>query len=698
MSGPRRRVRPKAAAEISPAVLLWMLRILIPLGGYRAFVMSHGFCNDSIAVAIGMEAWVDLEDREYDEQAVRAEMRKRHQEYERATGNVAMPACLISNVNRLSKLVGLSEVDCRVLEFSVLINNDRALDDVADWLGHISSMKTFQILSVLLDLPESDIRDSLSGSGVLARSGLVSMNRHGAHTLRGKLELLSDDFADHILSSDADPISLLRNTVSLSAAPELSLADFKHIAPSLAVLRPYLRRSISAGRKGVNVFVHGDPGTGKSQLTRVLAKELGCELFEVACEDSDGDPVSGERRLRAFRAAQSFFSQRKALVLFDEVEDVFNDGDDVFGRKSTAQKRKAWINRMLEENSVPTLWLSNSIGGLDPAFVRRFDMVVELPVPPKKQRLHIIEEACSDLLDASSMARISESESLAPAVVTRAASVVRLIRQDLDDSGASSAMALLIDSTLEAQGHKGILLNDSTRLPEIYDPVFIQADCNLAKVAVGLMGSKSGRLCLYGPPGTGKTAYGQWLAEQLDVPLVTRRASDFLSKWLGETERNIARAFKQAAQEGALLLIDEVDSFLQDRRGAQHSWEVSHVNEMLTQMESFPGVFVASTNLMVGLDQAALRRFDLKVKFGFLRGEQVTELFSRCCKQLNLPGPQTLDMTQLERLQKLTPGDFASVIRQSKFRSFECSAALIDALHSECAMKEGTSKTIGFLS
>lgn len=93
-----------------------------------------------------------------------------------------------------------------------------------------------------------------------------------------------------------------------------------------------------------------------------------------------------ERRLRAYRAAQSFFGRRRALILFDEVEDVFDDGDSLFGRKSTAQRRKAWVNRALEQNAVPALWLSNSISGIDPAIMRRFDMVIEVPVPPREQR------------------------------------------------------------------------------------------------------------------------------------------------------------------------------------------------------------------------------------------------------------------------------------------------------------------------
>ena len=92
--------------------------------------------------------------------------------------------------------------------------------------------------------------------------------------------------------------------------------------------------------------------------------------------------------------------------------------------------------------------------------------------------------------------------------------------------------------------------------------------------------------------------------------------------WVGGSEKNIAKAFKDAVDDKALLLIDEVDSFLQNRQGASRSWEVTSVNEMLTQMEQFPGIFIASTNMMHGLDQAALRRFDLKVRFDYLLPEQ----------------------------------------------------------------------------
>ena len=182
----------------------------------------------------------------------------------------------------------------------------------------------------------------------------------------------------------------------------------------------------------------------------------------------------------------------------------------------------------------------------------------------------------------------------------------------------------------------------------------------------------------------------------MEVPLIVKRASDLMSKWVGENEKNIARAFREAEQEGAVLLIDEVDSFLQDRRDAQRSWEVTLVNEMLTQMESFSGVFVASTNLIQGLDQAALRRFDLKVKFDFLTIDQSSALLIRCCKSMNLQTPLPNDLATTFRLENLTPGDFAATIRQHRFRPFVDVAEFTRALASECALKEGPKHGIGF--
>jgi transitional endoplasmic reticulum ATPase len=695
-----RRAATSTIDEVPPIVNLWVLRILIPLGRCKAFLDSHEYDQSSLGILMGLN---DTDHQRHDKaesEVIRKRLQKLHVASELKKHNMKLPANLLENMSQLQKLVELSDTDCRILEFLVLKQSFTALGEACELFENISNTVLTRIIAIVLDISQAEVQSALRGDSALRRSGLLVLQPGNIDSIGSKCDLLSEGFSERLLEANADPVTLLRDSVALGIPATLSLSDFGHIAPSLSLLKPYLKAALLSGRKGVNIYLHGSPGTGKSQLAKVLAAELDSELFEVASEDEDGDSVKGERRLSAYRVAQSFFSSRKCMLVFDEAEDVFDDGDSMFGRKSTAQTRKAWINRMLEGNPVPTIWLSNGVRCMDTAFIRRFDMVFELPIPPKKQRARIIEAACNGLLNTSAVERIAEVEMLAPAVVTKAADVMQTIRQELAQPGhmgATNAMELLISNTLEAQGHKPIRRNDPNRLPETYDPSFIHANTDLAIVSAGLLQAKSGRLCLYGPPGTGKTAYGRWLANELGTELMVKRASDLSSKWVGESEKNIAQAFATAEREGSLLLIDEIDSFLQDRRTAQASWEVSQVNEMLTQMESFSGIFIASTNLMDGLDQAALRRFDLKVRFDFLKPDQAWKLLIRQCAMLGLAAPATHNRAQIDTLRKLTPGDFAAVARQHRFRPMKTTDCLVAALKAECTLKEGGVCTIGFV-
>jgi transitional endoplasmic reticulum ATPase len=689
-----------AINDVPPIVKLWTLRILVPLGRYKPLLGTRGYECGAVSALVGLDNINEQGKDKSEVDAICKKLKRMHTAAERDSLTTHVPTSLFENIALLQKLVGLTDTDCRVLEFLVLRQAVTELGEACELFKNISNTVLASIIAVVLDIAVAEVHTALRGSSPLRRSGLLILNPGISDAISQKCDLLSNGFAERLLEANADPVSLLHDSVSLGTPASLTLSDFGHIEPSLSILKPYLKNALLSGRKGVNIFLHGSPGTGKSQLAKVLAAELGSELFEVASEDEDGDSIRGTQRLSAYRVAQSFFSSRKCMVVFDEAEDVFDDGDRVFGRKSTAQTCKAWINKALEGNSVPTIWLSNGVRCMDTAFIRRFDMVFELPIPPKKQRERIIEVACNGLLDANAVARIAETEMLAPAVVTKAADVMQTILAELaqpDHMGVTHAMELLISNTLEAQGHKPIRRNDPNRLPEIYDPSFIHANTDLTVVTAGLLQARSGRLCLYGPPGTGKTAYGRWLANELGTELMVKRASDLTSKWVGESEKNIASAFAAAEREGSLLLIDEVDSFLQDRRTAQASWEVTQINEMLTQMESFSGVFIASTNLMDGLDQAALRRFDLKVRFDYLKTDQAWRLLQRQCAMLGLAEPAAIVRPQMDALRKLTPGDFAAVARQHRFRPIENSACLISALAAECALKEGGGCSMGFV-
>src|SRR5205085_9806922 len=99
---------------------------------------------------------------------------------------------------------------------------------------------------------------------------------------------------------------------------------------------------------------------------------------------------------------------------------------------------------------------------------------------------------------------------------------------------------------------------------------------------------------------------------------------------------------------------------------------------------------------MDGIDQAALRRFDIKAKFGFLSPEQASELLRRHSASEGLGEPSAELRFRLGRLANLTPGDFAVIARRQRFERFEDASAWLAALEAECALKEGGKTRIGF--
>ena len=141
-------------------------------------------------------------------------------------------------------------------------------------------------------------------------------------------------------------------------------------------------------------------------------------------------------------------------------------------------------------------------------------------------------------------------------------------------------------------------------------------------------------------------------------------------------------------------MLDEVDTFLFSRDGAERSWERSQVNEMLTQIERFEGLMVVSTNLIEVLDPAALRRFDLKLKFDYLTLPQRLDFAKQQAEILGLPSLSEEDLSQIESLNLLTPGDFAAVARRHQFSPFQKVQDWLSALQGECEVKPAFSSTI----
>lgn len=191
----------------------------------------------------------------------------------------------------------------------------------------------------------------------------------------------------------------------------------------------------------------------------------------------------------------------------------------------------------------------------------------------------------------------------------------------------------------------------------------VQSRFEVPRMVQVLKSRGHGTLCFYDPPGTGKTALAEHIATALDQPLLIKQASDLMSKYVGETEQNMAAMFREAELEKAVLLLEEADSFLQDRRGAQRNYEITEDNEMLQRMERYAGIFICTTNLLDYLDQAALRRFTFKIGFLPLTPAQRETMFVTEARG----GDAALMMPEVRHclalLSQLCSGDFAAVKR-----------------------------------
>ena len=549
--------------------------------------------------------------------------------------------------------------------------------------------RTAAIMADLLKQPKNEILSALKKGSKLDAYGLINRNYRldSVHDYLAWGETL--DF-DEFVTQPLNEYALLKSCTEIPQVPSLQLDDFAHIAGMKEMMLTYLQQVLKHHQKGVNLLIYGVPGTGKTEFAGLLAQALGISAYNITYMDSDGDVVKAEQRLNYSRLAQTLLNGKQALLIFDEIEDVFNGS---LMERSVAQKNKAWTNQLLENNNVPMIWLSNSVSGIDPAFLRRFDLILEMPDLPLKNKSALITQLTKGKLSPAYVQHFAKVRSLTPAILSRTIRVAK----ELNTSNFAETLLMMFNQTLKSQNKPKIeplVLGKAD-----YNLDYVACNDNIHRISEGLKQSKKGRICCYGPPGTGKTAWAAWLAEQLDMPLLLKQGSDLLNPYVGGTEQNIAQAFEQAKADNALLVLDEVDTFLFSREGANRSWERSQVNEMLTQIERFEGLMVVSTNLIEVLDPAALRRFDLKLKFDYLTLKQRLDFAKQQAELLGLPLLSEEDLSQIESFNLLTPGDFAAVARRHQFSPFQKVQDWLNALQGECEVKpafSATTRRIGF--
>lgn len=679
-----------AASDVARQQLGWYVRncALSPAAGMLEPVMLQRL--DRLKGALEG----DTEDLEFDDNPSfdARNLGRRRQEFRRILKEyAAMPSN--DDGSELNVLFardefGLDDIDTEILLLLLRYERNNDLEQFADEVLHRLHGPAAAV-AALLGIERREARRRIAADGPLIESGLICLSEDGCSVglagQSGYLQL-ARPLRKVMHCSYASREEWVAALIGEPLATPLAWDDFDHLGPVRELAAKMMAGAGKNGASGVNLLLHGPVGTGKTEFAKTLAAHVGMSIWSIGeTDDQGGEPTRGER-LAALKLAQRLLAKRAgALVLLDEAEDVLASEMPFFGpfASRSRDRSKVYLNRMIEQNPVPIVWTCNDVAAIDPAVLRRMTLAVEVRTPGRSARARIWSRMLDETglkLGADSVERLSSRYSAPPAVAANAARAAML------SGGGEAAVEEAMGGVLQLLGiGPGISDADASD----FDPALVNCDSDLAALTKRLVrpgASRQWSLCLYGSPGTGKSQFARHLAARLGMEVMQQRASDLLSMWVGGSEKQIAAAFQTARARRAMLVIDEADSLLSDRREAVRSWEVTQVNEMLTWMESHPLPFVCTTNLMDRIDQASLRRFTLKLRFVPLNPAQAALAFERF---FGIATPRQL-------ADGLTPGDFATVRRKRDLLGVTDPSALADWLDGEAEAKGTRVQPIGF--
>ena len=687
----------------SALIRRWIATILLKsdLEGYLAFnglepIITRGFDTSS----------VNKDNRE-DAPFIRAWLKEEHAKCGKESFDEADVFAI--NTRRIQKSMGLNKVELAVLRFACLVNCYKPLEAATEFGGNcFAEADLCDLLSELLYVPFSLVYSALQPSGLLRQSGLVqtgdgyNQTQHVTRWLR-----IPDMVAREIFRAQDEDNLLINAFYQVGPKSTLTRRDFPQVS-ELGLLKKYLRAALKEGAVGSNVLLWGAPGTGKTEMARHVAQSLRKRSLEINSIDSNNQALKATDRLDCYRFCQAILARSSnAIVTFDEVEDVLCDGNfSMWGFRSSAKFSKSMINTILETNKTPAIWITNTVDGIDPAYLRRFDFVINLKTPVAGTKKRMALRAFEDLpMQKGVVDRLVRHDAITAAHMKKVSRICQLI-------GATTASEVshitdkVLNGDLKAVSERPLKIRPSlvAKRPRIelpYRPDLINCDTDIEHLATNLRSYSSVRICAFGPPGTGKTAWAKHLARKVRRPLLVKRASDILDKFVGETEKNIAAIFKEATTSRSVLMLDEMDSFLPDRTNATRQWEVTQANQFLTAMEEYNGILICSTNLLENLDPATMRRFDFKIHFNYLSGDQALEVGIDLMKTLRVK----LKSEDKDELMlglaglKLSHGDFAVLLRRyTALKSRPDIQQLLKDLKWEASFREEESRPIGFLA
>lgn len=593
-------------------------------------------------------------------------------------GNVADP--YLKRLRKVQKIFGLSDAELEIVTFVWIFEEKNLCDELRFSRANYSYDCRDTVKNFLILYPDMDVGKMLSDD-----STLKMMN---------------------ILDDDLDLSSRVMNFLNGRCGNNLDSLYYKVYKGKCVPYQELCRDNDKVKLMfemiknnpvgcGLNIFFYGVEGTGKTELAKAVAHELKVPLVMIAI-DTDGENKRERKsstiseRMGSILFAARKYKDQKAILLVDEADLILNACE------------KGALNIFLERINVPVIWISNDVRWIEPSSLRRFDYSIEFDRPDAEKR-HLIwksvikEQHAKRLLSDDTVKRFADEFTVTAGGITQA---VTKVKNMLKNNGKAD-VEKLVREMLCAQ-------SDLMRLPRefykrdsdshapsyVLDVLNTDVDLEHIQHVIQMFDARwklmkendkpdSLNILFYGVPGTGKTELAKYIARSLKRKLLIKKASDLLDCYVGETEQKIRKMFREAEDKKAILFLDEADSMIRDRSGADHSWEVTQVNELLTQMENFKGIFIAATNFNDNLDQASRRRFALKVKFNYLKPEGIRKMWQAFFPQVECPDAAC-------EMKMLAPGDFNAAYGTLRFVNAEELTAekIMQCLKQETSFKD----------
>ena len=596
------------------------------------------------------------------------------------------------NIDWLTGLLDLDEVERKLLIFQ--LNRHRpGFSQLFDLLTS-SDHTMAAILAAAFDVSEQQVVSALSESSKLVHSGLLTVHERPLRIgepsthLRATLTESADDEAE-FLERFVKPLTPKPSTGSLARLHE----DDRRIL--LGILRLPMPED-----RGLHSLVYAPKSVDKRDMLARLLQDEDIHGYAVVTKHVPDDNLPtwtyiAQRHLKrsdpdgvliVHRARDALASRRVSMLsLFGIDDEGFSDED---GRAS---------DEGLTGSRVRCVWLTDRAELLSERNLGAFLFHCEALLGSRADRRERVSQVISEFgLSEQLGLHLAKYDLLGEQQVRQAAQLARLLSTTQAETAEDPLVerervikrAVAQSQKVLGRDHIEGLRDSVTRYS--LDHLNIAGRFTPEQIITALRKRPKGSLCFWGIPGAGKTQLAEYIAVELDLPILLRSASDLLSKWVGETEQQIAAMFTEADAEGALLFLDEADSFLRDRTLARAEWSVTQVNELLQSMERFDGIFIAATNLMDSIDAAAMRRFTWKLEFKALEPEQAWAMFRAETEFDAAAEPERAAerKEQLAAIADLTPGDFATVKRQANMLGEHLSPdAWIEQLAAEAKAK-----------